>query len=318
MELKFKNIRNVREFNHEFNNNRINFIYGPNGVGKSSITKALSLKGEELKTQKSFQNWGDPEVSVDDECEVHLFDEKNFNIDFIETEISSNIYELVFKTSDVAEIESDIESNLEEMKEIINTEEFQSAHKDLNDFLRMFDLNKDNTLKKSQTYRSVENFNPLDEKNIDHNHLLIYNNDDSKISWLKWLNMVDESFIIDNRCPYCTSVMNDEIKSSIDNIITNTNVKDINNIVKANEQLLNVETVVNFNKSTFDHVLTGRGSLEAKTNQQNIKVELRKIIKLKSLFDDLTSFSKISYNQNYKQLNINNTQMHTQNPLYNQ
>lgn len=319
MRIEIKNVRNVKRFCQSFKENTINFIYGPNGVGKSSIIKALTLSNEDLLKQRSYFDWGNPEVIVEEineDYEVNLFDENHFNITFVENQLSNNTYDLIFKTSDIIMIEKQITDNVKELKRIIETDDFKDLESQVNEFVKMLVGTKENELKKTNTYKSLEKYKSIKKGDVIENYYLIYNHINNKVEWLNWINNTKPDFFYEKRCPYCSSEMTSNIEESLNYIKNNVKGKDLNNIIKLDDLLDKIERNIAINHDSIRNITSGKGRISAQTNSKKILREAKNVKEIQDFINQLKNIVNSDLTYNYKQINIDKFSLNKNSDIY--
>lgn len=229
MKITFNNIRNVKHFSHEFKANKINVIYGPNGIGKTAIIKALATPEEELALHKSLYNWGEVSVITDKPRKINLFNEDTFSIDFVESNLVTNSFNLIFNTAEINEIKKEIERIIEVVTKITEEEAFVALEKRVNEFIKILRVKTDGTLVSTPTYKALDEYKPFTKRSISKNHYEIYTNID-QVAWLKWLSDVPPYKEELNRCPYCARMMTERINNTLTKIKETVTHNDLKNI----------------------------------------------------------------------------------------
>lgn len=120
MKIEIKNFKNIDNLKFELEENKINFLFGMSGTGKSSIVKGL-LGDKSEKNAQYGKSIDDvvldiiPQTSIDN---ISLFNEetqKNLLINKVENE---NIYSILFSNDSTLE---NVRSNISIMLSNINS-----------------------------------------------------------------------------------------------------------------------------------------------------------------------------------------------------
>src|SRR5690554_1466454 len=216
MNITINNVKNIREANIELENNRINFIYGENGVGKSSLLTALYYEQEDLHNYKSLYNWGEPLVSKDQNCNYELFSDETFNIQYIKTE-NNNVYDLVFKDEFIISLENDLEKDLLNLKNIINSDDIDRINKNLKRFSKYFKITSKSDINNTPKVKAIRDYKPFNKTDLNKNFYDTYTYISNKFEWLRWIKE-GKDFEHNNNCPYCSQHINEQLNEKIKDI----------------------------------------------------------------------------------------------------
>lgn len=80
MKIKIENYNNIKQLNYEIIENKINFLFGISGSGKSSIANALSSDISEIHVPYGMEI--QPTITVNDK-EINYDDFRVFNVDYM-------------------------------------------------------------------------------------------------------------------------------------------------------------------------------------------------------------------------------------------
>lgn len=205
--------------------NALNIKYGLNGVGKSTLSRAIYLKSnkneEEIRNLLPYGEEDANKIVVDGVCfnKVMIFDEKYVNSYLFEKEgILENSFNVFLKSEKCEKLSEDITKMLNDLKDIFNKDSrIQKLDELLSNFNETLKYSNGNISKKGgigeflkgngagfDKYVSISAYKPF------------YTMNTSKLSkWAKWRND-GTSYIIDNACPFCTEKLKENINDDND------------------------------------------------------------------------------------------------------
>lgn len=283
MLVKINNYKNIKNLEIEFIDNKINFVYGISGSGKSSIIEAL-LDDEPSNNLKFGTDIASQVINVSpilDKTNIDIFNEDNKRL-FLQN-VDENTYKVLFSNDDsVIEIHNDLLSLYKDMTSLIP---------DLNNYLNnIADLRKELGLRKN--YSNVNSSTCIIKKIEDEanspdyriNYLFVKK---YGLDYLKWIiEGTNYPAYSNNKCPFCERKLTDSRKNKVDSIVdltpdnykalisSNTyinifgieepnysNKRDINrikkkidNIFKTENEVLNLlKTLESFNTQNVDY-----------------------------------------------------------------
>jgi len=205
----------------------LNIKYGLNGVGKSTIAKAIvsHIRADTLNHLIPFKNRDKVETKhprvegIDDFKSALVFDEDYVNqFVFQQDEVIKNSFEIFIKTHDydstLAEID---ELFLGIKKAFANTPEIEQTTKDLKDLRdALGDSNKDGSIPKSSKIlkafgigNKIENIPDF----LQPFETFIKSSDPSK--WIGWQIKGNDFLKLGNTCPYCSTELSSEPQKEI-------------------------------------------------------------------------------------------------------
>jgi len=216
--LKICNCNSIDEANIQIEKNRLNIKYGPNGIGKSTISKAtvgqirddgtlidlLPFKFRKIKGQN------DPTViGVDDLQSALIFDEDYVNqFAFQQDEVLKNSFEIFIKTPDYDVAMTEISNSFEGIKKAFqDSDEIEQTIKDLKDLRDAFGkANQDGSISKtSKVLKAFGTGNKVD--NIPDKLLPFESFIKGEVpsKWIGW-QIKGNQFLNDgDTCPYCAT-----------------------------------------------------------------------------------------------------------------
>jgi len=207
------NCNNIANGHFSIEKGMLNIKYGMNGVGKSTIAKALELlsKEQSLTQLKTFGAGIDeePTVTVSEPLGTVLVFNEEFvnNFVFQESSLITNAFDVFIKTPDYDVRRASLDSRLKTLKiDIGNDERVITLRRDIEDFVGKLDLNKSKTgLKTNNNLKSI-----LKKENLFNIPPLLqcyspFISDDSiSINWIDWKTKGGQFDAKGNGiCPYC-------------------------------------------------------------------------------------------------------------------
>lgn len=201
----------------------LNIKFGPNGLGKSSIAKAIVCRARNDDTLKSlvpFKNRGisdapEPLVNgIDDLSSALVFDEEFVNqFAFQKDEVLKNSFEIFIKTPEYSAAMQEIEDLLVGIRSAFSeSPEIEQTTKDLKDLRDAFGKsNKDGSIaKSSKVLKAFGGGNKIDNipDSLAPYELFIRSPNPSK--WIGWQMKGNEYLDLGDTCPYCSASLKEE------------------------------------------------------------------------------------------------------------
>lgn len=217
-DIKITNCNSIDEANITIEKGRLNIKYGPNGLGKSTISKAIvgQIRDDETLAELlpfKLRNSQNSEVStvtgVDDLSSALIFDEDYVNqFAFQQDEVVKNSFEIFIKTPEYDEAMSEIATSLEGIKQAFqSSEEIEQTTKDLKDLRDAFGrANRDGSIPKtSKVMKAFGAGNKID--NIPDNLLPFesFIKSEKPSKWVGWQIKGNEFLELGDKCPYCAT-----------------------------------------------------------------------------------------------------------------
>jgi len=207
----------------------LNIKFGPNGLGKSSIAKAIVCRArndDTLKNLVPFKNRSNcdaPEPlvdGIDDLTSALVFDEEFVNqFAFQKDEVLKNSFEIFIKTPEYSTAMQEIEDLLVGIKSAFSdSPEIEQTTKDLKDLRDAFGKsNRDGSIaKSSKVLKAFGGGNKIDNipDSLTPYELFIKSPNPSK--WIGWQMKGNEYLDLGDTCPYCsTSLKEKEQKETV-------------------------------------------------------------------------------------------------------
>jgi ABC-type Mn2+/Zn2+ transport system ATPase subunit len=197
--------------------NRLNIKYGPNGLGKSSIAKAILatvLNDGSIQSLKPFKyrplpGQHEPFVEgVEDVRSVLMFDESYVSqFVFQKDEVLKNSFEIFIQSDNFLAAMREIEILFDGIKTAFNNNEgLSSAISDLRELRDAFGVTKTGALSKaSKGYKAFGSGNKIE--NIP-DHLKPYSDfikSEQPATWVTWQSKGNSFLGLSDNCPYCST-----------------------------------------------------------------------------------------------------------------
>lgn len=282
MEIKLENYNNIRKIDLNIEDNKINFLYGISGSGKSSIGSAINEKEINEDNVKIGKNKNDVSVIINPQVSSSIYN-KNYVNSILVEENSENIYNIIF---------SDGENLQEKKKEIQNVfsklynniEPLMDYKNKINNIVSSYKIKKDKENEKMFPKTSL--IGKL-EKDIDNPIHKKYSEKIKQegIEYFEWKKKgLEFHHFNDGNCPFCLRKLSEYRKQLLGELIE---------IVPKNFEILvrdtNILSEVGIENIDFK-----------KRNIQKIKKELIEKIKLCSEIElILEKIESFYYNNNH-------------------
>lgn len=274
MRLNIENYKNISSLDLDIDDNKINFVFGISGSGKTSIGKSLCKEIDEDEIMIG-KNIDDVKIKLNgkdiNKENVSLYNEKTIDSLIIENNMNSNVYNIIFSN---------------DSKIIAKKNEFQKVIKELSNFkdiMYQYIGKVDVLIKNYGGKLTVKRTLPASSKIIKFENAL--NNDKNKYyieiiknkegNYLKWLNEGrDFKLYKDSKiCPFCENKISLTRTDLIENLCDLTS-KDFD-IIFNDENILKELNIEVPNYSSFDELKALKDKVISKIK---LKDELLKII----------------------------------------
>lgn len=222
LEIKIRHCNSISEGNISLRRGSLNIKYGPNGIGKSTIARALELriagneKLEELTPFKHKSQKSGPRPSIEGADSIQSV--MTFNDDYVlqfvfqRDEVLKNSFEIFINTVEFQEGLAQIESNFESLKQTFEDEaEFNEALDSFTELRDAFNVTKGGAVAKtSKGYKALSVGGKL--KNIPE-QLRGYEgflHSDNPAAWITWQSKGKEFLELSDNCPFCSGASIDK------------------------------------------------------------------------------------------------------------
>lgn len=231
MNFKISNVCNINDANISIVKNELNIKYGNNGIGKTSMAKAidLTIKGKSLDELVRFGSDKKPSVEFDNKPTSCIVFDGNYvdNYLYENDDLLNDTYNLIVKTKDFDERINEINNLLEKLKVSCKSTNIMKLRTDIETYNSEVQFNNNGELNnKSKFGKGFKNGVTINEtipsEIIEYENLI---KSKFNFDWIKWVQQ-GSKYILDNKCPFCCKEL------------------DENNIVK-------IDKVSNFSSSTL-------------------------------------------------------------------
>ncbi|WP_445996261.1 AAA family ATPase [Okibacterium fritillariae] len=214
--ITIRNCNSIEEASIVLRPGALNIKYGPNGIGKSTIAKALRYRAEgegKLDQLTPFKHRADkdgprPEVTgADDISQVMTFDDAYVSgFVFKRDEVLENSFEVFIKTEGFQDGIDQIASRFESLKQTFDEEvEFNEAVESFSELRDAFNVTKSGAVAKtSKGYKALTVGGKLE--NVPQ-HLHGFTNfiqSDNPATWITWQAKGKEFLELSDHCPFCS------------------------------------------------------------------------------------------------------------------
>ncbi len=243
MELKINYCNSIDEASIIINDGVLNIKYGVNGVGKSTIAKAIELsvlddsRLNELTPFKLVENNPDnisPEITGAEEISsVSVFNDTYIDkFVFKQEELIQNSFEIFIKNEDYKNQITEIENITANIKNTFsNNSELDEVIDDLSELSGCFGKSKTGYSAAGSIGKGLGEGNKIENIPDDLKSYTEYLRSDQNTKWIKW-QVTGNTFIdISDNCPYCTSSTKEK-KESIKRVSDEYDAKSIEHLIK--------------------------------------------------------------------------------------
>lgn len=215
-EITIRHCNSISEGTISLHRGSLNIKYGPNGIGKSTIARALDLQTagndglDELTPFKHKAQKSGPRPSVEGADSIQSV--MTFNDDYVlqfvfqRDEVLKNSFEIFINTVEFQEGLAQIESSFESLKQTFEDEaEFNEALKNFTELRDTFNVTKGGAVAKtSKGYKALSVGGKL--KNIPEKlrGYAGFLHSDNPAAWITWQSRGKEFLELSDNCPFCS------------------------------------------------------------------------------------------------------------------
>ncbi len=251
MEITIKNCNSIDETKVEIHADKLNIKYGMNGIGKSTIVKAIELatvnENGDVSDLIPFKYMGKPKEEQQ-QPSIEGLDAINtvsiFNEDYVDQfvfkqdEVVSNSFEIFIKTKEYDQKMEEIEKLVFNIRETFkNDDRLDHVIKDLSELINSFGKPVKKGISGAAPINKAFGKNGNKVKNVPE-RLKAYTpflQSSSNVKWIDWQIKGNNFLEISNDCPYCTSPTSGkkETIQAISQEYDKKSIEHLNNILKA-------------------------------------------------------------------------------------
>ncbi len=252
LNITIKNCNSINSADINIVKGSLNIKYGPNGLGKSTIAKAIVGQVRDdgtLDTLIPFKNQGqasaeNPQVhGVNGLSSALVFDEDYVNqFVFQQDEVIKDSFDIFIKTSEYAATEQEIENLLVDIKSFANKDEIKQTIKDLKELGDAFGKpNKTGEIpKSSKMYKAFGSGNKIDNVPETLKPFAIFIKSQEPSKWIAWQIKGNEFLKLGDTCPYCSTKISEDTKETahaVDKEYNSNNINHLNTLKAIIERL---------------------------------------------------------------------------------
>lgn len=216
LHIKIRDCNSIDELKVSLRTGSLNIKYGPNGIGKSTIARALTLhtEGEERLGEltpfkhKSQKDGPRPSVEGADRItSVMTFDDDYVSqFVFQRDEVLKNSFEIFINTEEFQKGLAQIESKFESLKQTFEDEaEFNQALVSLTELRDAFNVTKGGAVAKtSKGYKALSVGGKLRNVPEQLRGYESFLHSDNPAGWITWQSKGKEFLELSDNCPFCS------------------------------------------------------------------------------------------------------------------
>jgi len=255
MELAIKNCNSIDEAKIEIHADTLNIKYGMNGIGKSTIVKAIEMatanESGDISSLMPFKYIGKTDEEVQ-QPSIEGLDSINtvsiFNEDYVDQfvfkqdEVVSNSFEIFIKTKEYDQKMEEIEKLVFDIRETFKSDDrLDQVIKDLSELSSSFGKPVKTGISGAAPLNKAFGKNGNKVKNVPES-LKAYApflQSPDNVKWIDWQIKGNNFLEISNDCPYCTSPTSGkkETIQAISQEYDKKSIEHLNNILRALEGL---------------------------------------------------------------------------------
>jgi ABC-type Mn2+/Zn2+ transport system ATPase subunit len=241
-EISIKSCNNIDEALISLRRSALNIKYGPNGIGKSTIARALvsHSRGDgslnDLLPFKHRSGGDHPSPTVggaDDIQKVFVFDERYVSqFVFQRDEVLKNSFEIFINTDEYREGLQEIQSMFQQLKDTFSQSDFEDVLSDFTDLRDAFGVTKSGVISKtSRGFKALGMGGKLKHIPEPLKGYEGFLHSDNPAGWITWQAKGREFLDLSDNCPFCsTSSMNKETAKKVSEEYESAAVKNMSAI----------------------------------------------------------------------------------------
>lgn len=196
----------------------LNIKYGPNGIGKSTLAKAIeaSMKGEGLSALLPFKHRSSEKPPSPSVSGAEAFQKLCvFNEDYVsqfvfqQDEVVRNSFNIFVRTADYDQAMDDLNALLEGVRKAFSSNEgIDQALKDLGEIKDAISLtSKGEISKSSKIYKAFGTGNKIENIPTSLQGFELFLKSEQPSKWIEWQTKGNSYLDLGDQCPYCSKEM---------------------------------------------------------------------------------------------------------------
>ena len=217
MNIEIKNCNNIDSAAISITENKLNIKFAPNGTGKSTIARAISLSTSEnpdlkdlipFKLRKENPENKKPAISGLESIEHVMCFNEDYVTQFVfkPEELLSNSFDILIKTDAYRQKEQEIEELVAAIKKLfVENEDLETLIETLKEMGNAFKLTKSGISKASSGMKGLAGGNKIQHIPEGLESYQPFIQSPQSVGWVEWqTNGYNYTELSDN-CPFCTS-----------------------------------------------------------------------------------------------------------------
>ncbi len=242
MKLVINNCSNIEEAIIEIDDSKLNIKYGNNGIGKSTIAKAIlygqsgSLDLQRLLTplKKGIDVGVKPSIGGLEKIKNPLI----FNEDYVNKflfrpdELVANSFDIFIRSTKYTNAVNKINNFIEGLRKVFNDDQdLLKTISDLEALLKSFKVTSSGISKSSEVYKSLSNGNNIHNIPPELDLFSTFLKDNNiRNRWLDWHNKGNEFLHVVEECPYCVATVDYKKRDSIELLDKTYDLKNVRHL----------------------------------------------------------------------------------------
>ncbi len=271
MEAIISDCRNIKYANLPIRPHTVNILYGPNGVGKSTIAEAISARSRQasLASLTPYGSEQKPTVELTDISSVLLFNDSYIRLSLYQSDdhLLNNGMEVFVKTKGFVNAQERTRETLAKAAERFHTDEsLKELLERIDAFLLTFGANP--------TTKQIAKTSPLMKSSIARGWVVErvpnafeqftpYINSENSQQWITWHGK-GSPLVLDDTCPYYAAPLTDHDRATMRELDKTYGAKLLEHTVRVNTAFNEIRDC--FSKSTQAEMDTFMKRMPERTN----------------------------------------------------
>lgn len=277
MEVKIKNLGILDEGLLDVKENVLNIKYGLNGIGKSTVARALKIANAngDLTNMAKYGTAIIPTVQVSQSFDdVAIFNDEYIEEYLFKEDLANNSYEIFVNTNEYRSAVAELDAKFDKLLGYISSANLNEIIDRYSVFINAIGVKASGTeiSRSSKIYKSmnaVSVSNHLDETTSRYEPYLA---DANSNKWLGWFRD-GKNYIHDNMCPFCIRQLPDSYNTSSTALLKIIKETDLKNRIEMSGVISNVKKYVSVEDAHTITEIFKDGIIEK--NEQNKLIKIR-------------------------------------------